>query len=90
MMDFTSSLYLGMKHSSNELNGWQRLTTGVPAALWESALSRQVGDHVAGMQGLEKGLTAPSTLHLYWDLFGFLGNRSIVMLIYAKFNTDSR
>jgi 8-amino-7-oxononanoate synthase len=90
MMDFTSSLYLGMKHNSNELNGWQRLTTGVPAALWESALSRQAGDHVAGMQGLEKGLTAPSTLHLYWDLFGFLGNRPVVVFIDEKVYPVSR
>ena len=58
MIDFTSSLYLGMKHSSTELNGWQRLTTGVPAALWESTLGTQVGDHVAGMQGLKKGYNA--------------------------------
>ncbi len=54
MMDFTSSLYLGMKHSSKELNGWQQLTTGMPAALDEADLALQVGNYVAGMQGLKK------------------------------------
>lgn len=90
MTDFTSSLYLGMKHSSSELSGWQRLTTGVPAALWEATLSAQVGDRVAGMQGLEKGLTAPSTLHLYWDLFGFLVRQPVILFIDQKIYPVSR
>ena len=90
MIDFTSSLYLGMKHSSNELNGWQQLTTGVPAALWEPGLATQVANCVAGMQGLEKGLTAPSTLHLYWDLFDFLSYRPIVLFIDEKVYPVSR
>lgn len=90
MIDFTSSLYLGMKHSSNELNGWQQLTTGVPAALWEHCLAAQVGNYVAGVQGLEKGLTAPSTLHLYWDLFDFLGNQPVVVFIDEKVYPVSR
>lgn len=90
MIDFTSSLYLGMKHSSNELDGWQQLTTGVPAALGEPGLATQVGNYVAGMQGLEKGLTAPSTLHLYWDLFDFLSYRPIVLFIDEKVYPVSR
>lgn len=81
MMDFTSALYLGMKHGSNELNGWQRLTTGVPAALREPEISRQIGKQVAAMQGSQRGITAPSTLHLYWDLFGFLADHAVRLLI---------
>ncbi|WP_315817251.1 aminotransferase class I/II-fold pyridoxal phosphate-dependent enzyme [Paraflavitalea speifideaquila] len=90
MMDFTSSLYLGMKHSSNELKGWQQLTTGVPAVLGESDLAVGVGNYVAGMQGLEKGLTAPSTLHLYWDLFDFLRHRPVHLFIDEKVYPVSR
>jgi len=90
MIDFTSSLYLGMKHSSKELNGWQQLTTGVPAALGEAGLALQVGNYVAGMQGLEEGLTAPSTLHLYWDLFDYLCHQPVVLFIDEKVYPVSR
>src|SRR6478735_7539553 len=81
MIDFTSSLYLGMKHSSAELPGWPQLTTGVPAALSESAQSKYVGKYIAQMQGLEMGMTAPSTLHLYWDLFELLSKQKITVFI---------
>jgi 8-amino-7-oxononanoate synthase len=84
MIDFTSSLYLGMKHSSAELSGWQQLTTGVPAALYEFSRSKQISKQIAQMQGLETGISAPSTLHLYWDLFGFLSAQQIVVFIDEK------
>src|SRR5215210_5420046 len=81
MIDFTSSLYLGMKHASDELSHWSQLTTGVPAALHEPLLSKQISQYIAQMQGLQKGVSAPSTLHLYYDLFEFLGNRRITLFI---------
>ncbi len=84
MVDFTSSLYLGMKHSSAELSGWQQLTTGVPAALAESMQSKYVGNYIAHMQGFEKGITAPSTLHLYNDLYEFLARQKIIVFIDEK------
>jgi len=79
MIDCTSSLYLGMKHSSAELKSWQQLTTGIPAALCEHALSKETGKQVAAMQGLEEGINAPSTLHLYWDLFGWLSKQPVAV-----------
>src|SRR4051812_45921214 len=81
MVDFTSSLYLGMKHASRELTPWPQLTTGLPAALSEPVESKQLGQQIARLQGLEKGVSAPSTLHLYWDLFGFLGKQKISVFI---------
>src|SRR6266487_3621373 len=84
MIDFTSSLYLGMRHSSNELLGWQQLTTGVPAALYEFRRSEQISQQIAQLQGLEKGISAPSTLHLYWDLYGFLSTQQIVVFVDEK------
>jgi 8-amino-7-oxononanoate synthase len=84
MIDFTSSLYLGMKHGNTELAGWSQLTTGVPAALHESYQSKYIGNFIARMQGLETGLTAPSTLHLYWDLFGFLSKQKITVFVDEK------
>jgi len=90
MPDFTSSLYLGMKHSSTELAGWSQLTTGVPAALYETAQCKYVGNYLAGMQSCEKGIVAPSTLHLYLDLFDFLSKQKIVAFVDDKIYPVSR
>lgn len=80
-MDFTSSLYLAMKHPGTTLQSWEQLTTGVPAVLGEPALNKQVADRVARLQGLECGLTAPSTLHLYWDLYHVLSSQPVTVFI---------
>src|SRR4029077_17824252 len=34
VLDFTSALYLGMKHPSGSLRSWSHFTRGVPAALF--------------------------------------------------------
>jgi len=33
VLDFTSALYLGLRHPSGSLRPWARFTLGVPAAL---------------------------------------------------------
>jgi 8-amino-7-oxononanoate synthase len=33
LLDFTSALYLGLRHESRSLAAWRQLTTGGPAAL---------------------------------------------------------
>ncbi len=77
--DFSFSLYLGLGHSSRELDGWAQLTTGFPAAFSEPGLSTQVGSSVARLQGLADGVAAPSSLHLFWDWFGRLeAHRDVV------------
>jgi len=81
MIDFTSSLYLAMTHGSAELNSWQQLTMGVPAVLSEPYLAKVIAQQIAEMQGLESGIVAPSTLHLYWDLFGYLRELPIAIFI---------
>lgn len=70
--DFSSSLYLGFEHSSRELDGWEKLTTGFPAAYSEPISASRLGHAVARLQGLEDGVVAPSSLHLFWDWFGRL------------------
>lgn len=73
--DFSTSLYLGMLHDHGELTTWKALTTGVPAAFMEKPEAMQLGQSVARLQGLEAGVLAPSTLHLFWDWFGGLDPR---------------
>ncbi|MCO6488579.1 MAG: pyridoxal phosphate-dependent aminotransferase family protein [Phaeodactylibacter sp.] len=76
-MDFTSALYLGMNHPTGSLPPWQSLTTGAPAALKEPPAAGRAAKAVARLQGCEAGLLYPSTLHLFWDLFGFLSRSPI-------------
>jgi 8-amino-7-oxononanoate synthase len=81
MIDFSSALYLEMNHSRLEIPDWQQLTTGVPASVFEAPLNDIVSRWVARMQGLEQGLTAPSTLHLYTDLYEVLSHRPVAIFM---------
>ena len=72
MLDFTSALYLGLRHESGSLRPWSQLTAGVPAALATPALSRTVAAGLAALVGAERATLARSTLHAFWDLFGIL------------------
>jgi 8-amino-7-oxononanoate synthase len=72
MPDFTSALYLGLEHSSRALPAWRRLTTGRPAVLEPASEAAPVAAALAALQGCAAATLAPSTLHLFWDLFGIV------------------
>ena len=72
MADFSSALYLGMHHSSAALAAWPSLTLGKPAALEQPPGAAQLATELAVLQGCEATTLMPSTLHLFWDLFGML------------------
>jgi 8-amino-7-oxononanoate synthase len=81
VLDFTSVLYLGLWHPSGSLRPWARLTTGVPAALAAPPGAAAVARELAALQGCQRGSLAPSTLHLFWDLFGSLdSDRSAIFM----------
>lgn len=84
-LDFTSSLYLGLRHGSDTLIPWRQITTGRPAALQPNSIAEQVSAELAALQGCEAALLAPSTLHLFWDLFELLarGERRLAILVDA-------
>ena len=79
MIDFASTLYLGMQHPSSETGGYDALTTGTPASLAASPLSGEVAAQAAVLQGCEAGMVAPSTLHLSIDLFDRLGRSHAII-----------
>ncbi|PJJ60172.1 aminotransferase class I/II-fold pyridoxal phosphate-dependent enzyme [Hymenobacter chitinivorans] len=83
MVDFTSALYLGRPRLT--LPAHLPLTTGRPAALQEPDWHRHVGREVARRQGLETGLLAPSTLHLFWDVLALLPRSGVVFLDKAMY-----
>ena len=78
MLDFTSAHYLGPPTLS--VPPGLALSTGWPAALQEPAWHRQVAEMVARRQGLETGLLAPSTLHLFWDVLALAPASAVVFV----------
>jgi len=72
MPDFTSSLYLGLAHASSDLPDWSGLTLGKPAALADPPGAERVECELAALTECESALLAPSTLHLFVDLFALL------------------
>src|SRR5471032_1046109 len=83
MADFTSALYLGMRHGSDDLAPWRALTLGRLAALEEPPGGQALAARLAALQGCAAACLMPSTLHLFWDLFGMLADEPWALLIDA-------
>jgi 8-amino-7-oxononanoate synthase len=83
VLDLTSALYLGMRHPSAALRPWDALTLGKPAALGTQSESGSVARMLAELQGSERAVLAPSTLHLFWDLFTLLAESGMSIYLDA-------
>jgi 8-amino-7-oxononanoate synthase len=70
-----------MRHASWSLDAWASLTAGRPAALASPTGSREVAQRLAVLQGCERALLGPSTLHLFWDLFGVLSGGKVAIYL---------
>jgi 8-amino-7-oxononanoate synthase len=81
VLDFSSALYLGLRHPSRSLRPWDRLTTGMPAALGEPPAAGRVAAALAGLQGCEAAVLARSTLHALLDCFAVLGGPARPVLV---------
>ncbi len=81
MLDFTSALYLGFRHTSSTLGFWPSFTCGKPAALYESALAQVLKSALARLVGLEQATLGSSSLHLFWDIFGQLPSQKWAVFI---------
>lgn len=79
-VDFSSALYLGMRHPALSLSGWRALTLGKPAALEEAPAAAALAAQLAELQGCEAAVLLPSTLHLFWDVFGMAGKSDVLLL----------
>lgn len=80
MPDFTSALYLGLRHPTHSLRPWGRLTTGTPSALREPPEAQRIARRLTALIGCESAVLGVSTLHLFWDLPALLGKRSAVLI----------
>jgi 8-amino-7-oxononanoate synthase len=83
MPDFTSALYLGLRHPTRSLPTWSKFTTGVPAALAAPPGAGQAADRLARLQTCEHGVLGASTLHLFCDLLGMFRRRPVKIYIDA-------
>ena len=77
MLDFISSLYLGLRHPSHLLTPWTQLTTGKPAVLDPPPRAAAIAGALAALQGCQSGMLFPSTLHLFFDLFEALRQEGV-------------
>lgn len=75
MLDFSSSLYLSLRHGSRSLEPWDALTLGRPAALEAPGDTVATARELAGLVGCAAGLLLPSTFQLFWDLLGVLSRQ---------------
>lgn len=83
MLDWTSALYLGMWHAHRSLRPWQQLTTGRPAVLDLAPTTAAIAARLAHLQGCDRAVLAPSTLHLFWDVFGMIDRRRTTIYVDA-------
>jgi 8-amino-7-oxononanoate synthase len=81
MADFTSSLYLDMRHPSDGLPGWAALTTGRPAALGTDPGASPVAVTLATLVGAERATLARSTLHALGDCLEVLARRDAGLVV---------
>ena len=58
VLDFTSALYLGLRHPSPSLRSWSGLTTGKPAALELPPVSAAIAGRFAALVGCESAVPA--------------------------------
>ncbi|HKE14656.1 MAG TPA: aminotransferase class I/II-fold pyridoxal phosphate-dependent enzyme [Kofleriaceae bacterium] len=72
MLDFTSSLFLGLTHESGALE-WSELTTGKPAALCLPAAATETARAFAALVGCARAVPSTSTLHAFTDVFAGVG-----------------
>jgi 8-amino-7-oxononanoate synthase len=79
VIDFTSALYLGMRHPHNSLRPWVELTTGRPAAIESPREGERLAHELARLLEQERTTLGTSTLHLFWDLFDVLATDRIAI-----------
>jgi len=66
-VDFTSTLYLGLRHPAASLEPWHQLSRGTPAAIQEPPGAEKLATRLAALQGFQRAVLMPSTFHAMWD-----------------------
>jgi 8-amino-7-oxononanoate synthase len=82
VLDFSSSLYLGLEHRAADLRAWAKLTLGKPALLEDPPGADAVERELAELAGCEAAVLAPSTLHAFIDLIPMLAGAGKTIFIH--------
>ncbi len=80
-LDFTSSLYLGLRHPSRALAAFPALTAGAPAAVTPPPGAAHLAAGLARLIGCEAATLGTSTLHLFVDLLPLLARRGMAVVM---------
>jgi len=83
-LDFTSSLYLELRHPSEALAPFRQLTTGVPAAVRSPAEADDLAGSLGRLMGCSAAILGTTTLHIFWELFCILCRRQSGLLIVGE------
>src|SRR5262245_18661751 len=78
--DFTSSLYLGMRHAGGEFTSWPALTSGRPAVL-DPPAGAAAARQMACQAGAEEAIFTRSTLHGLNDCMEVLAGNGTALAV---------
>lgn len=82
-LDFTSALFLGLRHPPSSLRRWVSLTTGKPAVLAEPSTACTVAAAVATSHGAQAGVVGRSSLHALLDVMELFNRPEYVIAVDA-------
>ena len=87
MLDFSSALYLGLRHASHELAPWSQLTLGAPAALVEPTAASFAATKLARLAGCESATLCRTSLHALLDLIPIFADakRTVILIDSAAY-----
>ena len=80
MLDFTSALYLGLRHPSAVPRAMGPTHERAAGCITHDSESRMLAQALANLVGCARATLGSSTLHLFWDLFGMLDRRQAIYM----------
>jgi len=81
MLDFSSSLYLGLRHPGQQLGSWQSLTLGKPTMLQPIANYRELLNELERLTGTQDMILGTSSLQLFFDFAIWLRNQPVEVFL---------
>src|SRR5262245_19714754 len=81
IIDFSDFGYLGLRHRMDELQAWDRLSSGRPAAADDAVIANLLEQRVAALQGCQAATLATSTLHAFSDVCVALADEEVTIFL---------
>ncbi len=81
MLDFSSSLYLGLNHATQQLDSWHSLTLGKPTSLEPTADYDELTRELEQLTGTKNMMLGTSTVQLLFDFAIWLQKKSVTFFL---------